>query len=226
MNFNQLYDIPFLVTENGTSCCTYLRLVCDFVCLHIYAHVFSQQSWQIAIFPQWYIIMVYYISISQLFILCLTLFSQNPASSLRVKGSIRPDDFFVVVAKFAGQRFELSGSTKHSMYVFGNASASSHDQDVGSHNLFTLVVVDKTLFLDLYKNKSVQNRNKACHLMMDKIGKLSYYSAPANTCISGTVDYLRSLPCPENVSCYNQPEDVDVVPNYQFTFEIDRPEEK
>ncbi|KAG1653967.1 hypothetical protein GQR58_025308 [Nymphon striatum] len=141
---------------------------------------------------------------------------------LRVQGSISSDDFFVILAKFAGQRSVVQTNGKQSMYIFGNASLSgvtNIPNDASTRNKYTLVSVDRSLFLDLYGNRSTVNKDEACQKMMGRIGVSSYNAAHFNSCDHGNQDLMRSLPCDENGSCSDQPKQYPVVPDYQFTFE-------
>ncbi|KAL1516951.1 hypothetical protein ABEB36_000778 [Hypothenemus hampei] len=126
-----------------------------------------------------------------------------------LKGTFNTKDFFKFLIKFGFQKTDQhSPETSHG-YIFGNITSKSHFSMP-----VTLAVLDRSYFLDYYKNQVIFNKDEACKRMFSKFKKRAYDA----TCSNDGKDYLRRIPCPKGELCVDEVNKWNVVKNHQFTY--------
>ena len=95
---------------------------------------------------------------------------------------------------------------------------------VPKHYPVTLVVVDRSYFLDFYKfrNSNREDRNTACQIMFQEISHGNGCTAAAKVDFH---KFLRRLPCSKNGICSDETNLTSVVGESQFTFPIENKNE-
>jgi hypothetical protein len=88
----------------------------------------------------------------------------------------------------------------------------------------TLVVLDRGLFLDFYRNRNIEDKDEACRAMFEQISRKAYdYQCNRQ----GTESFLRRIPCQKGELCVDDEADPKyVVKDHQFTYALSDPQPK
>lgn len=128
-----------------------------------------------------------------------------------LKGTFETKDFFKFLIKFGFQKTDgHSPDTTHG-FIYGNVT-SRHNYSMP----VTLAVLDRSYFLDYYKNREIFNKDEACKRMFSKLNKRAFDPHCSDT----GKDYLRRIPCPKGQLCVDEVNPWNVVKNHQFTYVI------
>ncbi|KAH8358140.1 hypothetical protein KR084_005517, partial [Drosophila pseudotakahashii] len=128
-----------------------------------------------------------------------------------ISGQFQTADFFQFLAKFG---FNKADPTRRNAYgyIYGNiTSADKYGVPL------TLVVLDRSTFLEFYGNRSQRSREASCTGMFSRLQRIAYES----TCNPRAKrDFLRHVPCPVGQLCSDEDAPANVVPGSQFTYVI------
>lgn len=132
-----------------------------------------------------------------------------------LQGSFDTQDFFKFILKFGFQKAELHRPQDSFGYIYGNITTASQD----FHQPVTLVVLDKSTFVDFYNNRSLSifDRELACRHMFQRVQLLAY-DVDCNA--HGKRDFLRRIPCPKGQLCLDEDAPSNVIAGNQFTYVI------
>lgn len=135
-------------------------------------------------------------------------------AATHVEGFFDTQDFFKFIIKFGFQKAELHRPQDSFGYIYGNITST---QDF--HQPVTLVVLDKSTFVDFYNNRSlsIYARELACQHMFQRVQLLAY-DVDCNA--HGKRDFLRRIPCPRGQLCVDEDAPNNVIPDNQFTYVI------
>lgn len=147
--------------------------------------------------------------IAYIYLLC---YSFCGIESLHLKGTFNTGDFFVFLAKFGFQKTDEHDLKNTLGYIYGNITCQ--DYNTVKHKA-TFVVVDRQYFLEYYRKRT--KGEFACSAMFEKIDTVAY---DRNCKVNGTVDYLRSVPCPIGELCEEEDTPERVVNGHQFTYAV------
>ncbi|XP_017123729.2 uncharacterized protein LOC108143709 [Drosophila elegans] len=134
-----------------------------------------------------------------------------PVNATHIRGQFQTEDFFQFLAKFG---FNKADPTRRNAfgYIYGNVT--SPDKYAVP---LTLVVLDRSTFLEFYGNRSQRSREAACTGMFSRLKRIAYES----TCNPRAKrDFLRHVPCPAGQLCSDEDAPENVVPGSQFTYVI------
>jgi len=149
-------------------------------------------------------------------LLLLLMFSLHaaPASCTHISGEFHTADFFQFLIKFGFQKADppTPRSVESYGYIYGNVTS----QDKYSAPV-TLVVLDKSTFIDFYSNRSYRNRETACSRMFSRLQRI-VYDPDCNP--QGKRDFLRRVPCPRGELCVDEDAPSNVIKDHQFTYVI------
>ncbi|EDW00895.1 uncharacterized protein LOC6561280 [Drosophila grimshawi] len=149
-------------------------------------------------------------------VLTLQLQLQLPhATATHISGEFHTADFFQFLAKFGFQKADPPAprSLPSYGYIYGNVTS----RDVYSAPV-TLVVLDKSTFVDFYSNRSYRDREIACSRMFSHLQHI-VYDPDCNP--QGKRDFLRRVPCPAGQLCVDEDAPSNVIGGHQFTYVID-----
>lgn len=128
-----------------------------------------------------------------------------------LKGTFNSKEFFKFLIKFGFQKTDRhSPDTSHG-YIFGNITTNHHFPVP-----VTFAVLDRSYFIDYYKNRVIYDKDEACKRMFGKLNKRAYDPH----CSHDGRDYLRRIPCPKGQLCVDEDNQWNVVKNHQFTYVI------
>jgi len=147
----------------------------------------------------------------ELLILLLTAIPLPSSNATHISGQFQTEDFFQFLVKFG---FNKADPTRRNAfgYIYGNIT-SPDKYGVP----LTLVVLDRSTFLEFYGNRSQRSREAACTGMFSRLQRIAYDS----TCNPRAKrDFLRHVPCPVNQLCSDEDAPGNVVPGSQFTYVI------
>ncbi|XP_023173561.2 uncharacterized protein LOC111601276 [Drosophila hydei] len=154
-------------------------------------------------------------NIQWLVLLVMLALHTPPASTTHISGEFHTADFFQFLIKFGFQKADLPTprSGQSYGYIFGNVtSPDTYSAPV------TLAVLDKSMFVDFYSNRSYRNRESACSRMFARLQNV-VYDPDCNP--QGKRDFLRRVPCPRNQLCIDEDAPSNVISGHQFTYVID-----
>lgn len=135
-------------------------------------------------------------------------------TATHLKGSFDTQDFFKFIVKFGFQKAETHRPQDSFGYIYGNVTS---EKDF--HQPVTLVVLDKSTFVDFYHNRSlsIYGRELACQHMFRHVQFLAY-DVECNS--HGKRDFLRRVPCPKGQLCVDEDAPSNVIAGNQFTYVI------
>lgn len=135
-------------------------------------------------------------------------------TAIHLKGTFDTQDFFKFIVKFGFQKAELHRPHESFGYIYGNITSAQK-----FHQPVTLVVLDKSTFIDFYKNLSLSiwAREYACQHMFQRVQLLAY-DVDCNA--HGKRDFLRRIPCPAGKLCVDEDAPSNVIHGNQFTYVI------
>lgn len=138
----------------------------------------------------------------------INLFVSHNAT--HISGTFRTGEFFKLLAKFGFQKTERHSQRDSYGYIFGNITAKETFPVP-----VTFAVLEKSIFLPLYGNRSFINRDLACQRMFSTIDQFAFDPKchPKNQ-----VDFLRRIPCARNQLCTDETTASNVIPGHQFTY--------
>lgn len=153
-------------------------------------------------------------SIQWLLLLVMLALHTAPATTTYISGEFHTADFFQFLIKFGFQKADPPSalSLESNGYIYGNIT--SHDAYKAP---VTLVVLDKSTFVDFYSNRSYRNRERACSHMFSRLQHL-VYDPDCNP--TGKRDFLRRVPCPQGKLCVDEDAPSNVISDHQFTYVI------
>ncbi|XP_034652220.1 uncharacterized protein LOC117891124 [Drosophila subobscura] len=147
-----------------------------------------------------------------LLLLCSLPLSLPVAEATHISGDFQTADFFQFLVKFGFNKADLPTRRTAYGYIYGNVtSPENYTAPV------TLVVLDKSTFLDFYGNRSHRSREVACSMMFTRLHSIAY-DAKCNP--QGKRDFLRHVPCPRGQLCSDEDAPANVMPGHQFTYVI------
>lgn len=135
----------------------------------------------------------------------------RPHECTHLTGTFKPSDFFKFLIKFGFQQTDRHQPDATYGYIFGNIT-SRHKFPVN----VTFAVLERSHFLDYYKNSLYYNKTAACKRMFSKLNSSAYHPI----CHDNGKDYLRRIPCPKGQLCDFEDNPWHVIKNHQFTFAI------
>ncbi|XP_068146382.1 uncharacterized protein [Drosophila tropicalis] len=142
----------------------------------------------------------------------LLAFSPRDSLATHISGDFHTEDFFQFLIKFGFQKADPPTRRDAFGYVYGNiSSADNYSQPV------TLVVLDKSTFVDFYGNRSYRSREHACSRMFSRLQHLAY-DVHCNP--RGKRDFLRHVPCTKGGLCVDEDAPSNVIVGHQFTYVI------
>ncbi|XP_037813876.1 integral membrane protein GPR180 [Lucilia sericata] len=144
----------------------------------------------------------------------LVCYQQYRVAATHLKGSFDTQDFFKFIVKFGFQKAELHRPQDSFGYIYGNVTSQQE-----FHQPVTLVVLDKSTFVDFYNNRSlsIYARELACQHMFQHVQLLAY-DVDCNP--HGKRDFLRRIPCPQGKLCVDEDAPNNVIAGNQFTYVI------
>ncbi|KAF7272852.1 transmembrane protein 145 [Rhynchophorus ferrugineus] len=128
-----------------------------------------------------------------------------------LKGTFKSKEFFKFLIKYGFQNTDRHSPDISHGYIFGNITSNSHLSVP-----VTFAVLDRSYFLDYYKNRVVYDRDEACKRMFNKVNKRAYDPK----CSYDGRDYLRRIPCAKGHLCVDEDNQWNVVKHNQFTYVI------
>ncbi|CAG9816131.1 unnamed protein product [Phaedon cochleariae] len=129
-----------------------------------------------------------------------------------LKGTFKSNEFFKFLIKYGFQKTDPHQPEASHGYIFGNITSKSQLPFP-----ITFAVLDRMYFLDYYKNRVINNRDKACKRMFTKLKTRAY----DEKCSVDGKDYLRRIPCPKGKLCSDEDNQWNVVKGHQFTYVIE-----
>lgn len=143
------------------------------------------------------------------FVLITVCFHAVQCTHLR--GSFKSNEFFRFLIKFGFQKTDRHQRKLTHGYIFGNVT-SRHQPQVP----ITLAVLDRSYFLEFYKNRLIYDKKEACKHMFVKLK----HKAFDKHCAKLGNDYLRKIPCPKGALCVDEDAPQNVINGHQFTYVI------
>ncbi|XP_016947783.1 uncharacterized protein LOC108023051 [Drosophila biarmipes] len=146
-----------------------------------------------------------------LLVLLLNAIPLPSSNATHISGQFQTEDFFQFLVKFG---FNKADPTRRNAfgYIYGNITSPDK---YGAP--LTLVVLDRSTFLEFYGNRSQRSREAACTGMFSRLQRIAYDS----TCNPRAKrDFMRHVPCPVNQLCSDEDAPANVVPGSQFTYVI------
>lgn len=194
--FNSRYKIPFLfICSHHLFRCSYIYRLFD-IC-----RVYAVTG-----------IMLFRSHISSVLLLITLIQSIVLHNATHITGTFRTGEFFKLLAKFGFQKTERHSQRDSYGYIYGNIT-SKEQLPVN----ITFAVLDKYNFLPLYGNRSLIDRDEACHRMFSTIDQFAF----DKTCHpKNTLDFLRRIPCNRNQLCGDEDTPSNIIPGHQFTYVI------
>ncbi|KAH8394910.1 hypothetical protein KR222_010439, partial [Zaprionus bogoriensis] len=149
-----------------------------------------------------------------LLLLLMLSLQHAPATGTYISGDFHTADFFQFLIKFGFQKADppSARSLESYGYIYGNVTS----QDTYPAPV-TLVVLDKSTFVDFYSNRSYHNRERACARMFARLQQI-VYDPDCNP--QGKRDFLRRVPCPAGKLCVDEDAPSNVISEHQFTYVI------
>ncbi|KAH8238706.1 hypothetical protein KR038_005922 [Drosophila bunnanda] len=144
-----------------------------------------------------------------LFALLLILLPGSEAT--HISGQFQTVDFFQFLVKFGFNKADPQRRNAYG-YIYGNVT--SPDKYAAP---LTLVVLDRSTFVEFYGNRSNMSREVACAGMFSRLQRIAYDSR-CNP--RAKRDFLRHVPCPKDELCSDEDAPSNVVPGSQFTYVI------
>lgn len=153
-------------------------------------------------------------SIQWLLLFLMLSLHAAPGTTTYISGEFHTADFFQFLIKFGFQKADppSARSIESNGYIYGNVT--SHDTYKAP---VTLVVLDKSTFVDFYSNRNYRNRELACTRMFSRLQHL-VYDPDCNP--QGKRDFLRRVPCPPGKLCIDEDAPSNVISDHQFTYVI------
>lgn len=140
------------------------------------------------------------------------LFVALPGSeATHITGQFQTADFFQFLVKFGFNKADPQRRNAYG-YIFGNVT--SPDKYAVP---LTLVVLDRSTFVEFYANRNNRSREVACSGMFSRLQRIAYDSR-CNP--RAKRDFLRHVPCPKGELCSDEDAPGNVVPGSQFTYVI------
>lgn len=128
-----------------------------------------------------------------------------------LKGTFRSSDFFKFLIKFGVQKTAGHSPDTSQGYIFGNITSKSRLSVP-----ITFAVLDRSYFIDYYKNRVIFDKDEACNRMFSKLNKRAFDPK----CSHNGKDYIRRIPCSTGKLCVDEDNQWNVVKNHQFTYVI------
>lgn len=149
-------------------------------------------------------------------ILALLALATSPCLGTHLRGKFNPGrEFFKFVTKFGFQKSESLALRDTYGYIYGNVTTAGGAWPENAY--LTMAVLDRGRFIDYYGNRTIANRDYACHRMFSRLNTLAF-SSSCNPEAKG--DYLRRIPCPKGGLCPDEDNPGNVVHGNQFTYVI------
>lgn len=126
-----------------------------------------------------------------------------------LKGTFKSSEFFKFLIKFGFQKTDPHQPEASRGYIFGNITTRSQLAVP-----LTFAVLDRSYFLDYYKNRVIYDKNEACKRMFSTLSKKAF----DQKCADKGKDYLRKIPCPKGKLCVDEDNPYNVIKNHQFTY--------
>ncbi|XP_050311704.1 transmembrane protein 145 [Anthonomus grandis grandis] len=146
---------------------------------------------------------------------CLTflnlLLLMHLTQGTHITGTFNSKEFFKFLVKFGFQKTDRHSPETTRGYIFGNITSKHHFSEK-----ITFAVLDRSYFVDYYKNRVIYDKDEACRRMFTKISRRAYDPH----CMKNGSDYLRRVPCPKGHLCEDEDNVWNVVKNHQFTYVI------
>ncbi|KAJ8965497.1 hypothetical protein NQ314_004085 [Rhamnusium bicolor] len=129
-----------------------------------------------------------------------------------LQGTFKTNEFFKFLIKFGFQKTDRHQAEATHGYIFGNITSRHHQfpQPV------IFAVLDRSYFLEYYKNRVLSDKNEACKLMFSTLNTRAYDPK----CSYKGNDYLRRIPCEKGKLCADEDNPWNVVKNHQFTYVV------
>ncbi|KAL1458112.1 hypothetical protein WDU94_008286 [Cyamophila willieti] len=147
----------------------------------------------------------------------LLLFCIFSVNSSHIRGSWNSkQEFFKFLIKFGFDKTDTRNPEYSLGYIYGNVSSWTATAKQNG----TLVLLDRTYFLEFYSNRSIYDKQTACSLMFKKINQSVYDPWCNNN--KNSNDFLRRIPCPKGKLCAEETSlQPSVVKGSQFTFRVE-----
>ncbi|KAH8290905.1 hypothetical protein KR054_007041, partial [Drosophila jambulina] len=143
--------------------------------------------------------------------LLLLLLLPGGSEATHISGQFQTADFFQFLVKFGFNKADPQRRNAYG-YIYGNVT--SPDKYAAP---LTLVVLDRSTFVEFYGNRNNRSREVACSGMFSRLQRIAYDSR-CNP--RAKRDFLRHVPCPRGELCSDEDAPGNVVPGSQFTYVI------
>ncbi|XP_070578343.1 integral membrane protein GPR180-like [Ptychodera flava] len=135
-----------------------------------------------------------------------------------VTGEWKTTEFYHFLTQFGFQRANPHDVKGSSGYIYGNITLKQGDFYEPNYKFVAASEEYWYYYIDQYQQKESKQNNHTCRDMFKHIDHVAY----DKTCLpNGTVDMMRTIPCPVNELCYDDQGGKHlVIPGYQFTIQI------